>query len=939
MWYARINITICAPMAPIEQRKWSRNVNTFAVGVVSVAIYLLFALPTTFAQTPALPCGNIIGPSDPFNLSSQSVMTPVVDCANPFLITTDVESPYILRINGGVVSNGGRVTVPPEGTNDYDLEGTPIQYSYQLLYYLHDGNDYRYVNTSKIPPNESELRALATEFFEPDVDTEPYIEAILTDNPEFDDPDMQTLFYDFGDYIDANFVPRRPNLLPGTYTLVIHDYPIILSGRTFFETLREYIVPTAYAADYSYLNLRFTITFTLTGEEPEPQGASSVLFLPGIMGTRLFEESSACALGGGEKERWSSYTDCAQLRLVTGTQGQSVNDIYTKASNGSVIDEVLGFNLYKSFFGALEDWENTDIIADFALIPYDWRLRVDELIFSKKDAQTGKIRVDASTTLAESYLYTELKRLAENSHTGKVTIVAHSNGGLLAKAFLAELESANDPLLAKIDNLILVGVPQLGTPSALMGILHGDEIGPGGSIVSQQTSRSLMNTAPFAFHLLPNTGYFNSAGITVDTPVVIFEPGTTTTPWIDTFGQTIASATALQTFLSAAGRTKPLQSNLAQPEVVSSYLFNNYTQNFENLINTWAPPSTLNVKEIAGAGVETLSGLTYFTDSKCTKRNPLLLFKCTEYTPTLGMRPNMTLDGDETVVTPSALGMSSSYSNVERWWLDLRKYNNDVVLDRVHKDIFEVQDVINFVHNTIFATTSLPYIYLTNTPAVLPQEKRLSFTLHSPLDLIVADANGRKVSSSTEDIQGGTYRRFGEIQYISIPDTNDTVTVTMQGIATGSFTFEVAEYTGSTLNERHSYRAIPSSTSTKVTFVLEEGIPIEGLPLKVDYDGNGTPEIAYNTEGEILPEITYATLFDVLNTLTIKPLYKKLLLENARIAQQNNIKALTNKKYKKLEIAALTVLKKQVLFYESIRQLTAAQKQELVRIIDGLISK
>lgn len=577
------------------------------------------------------------------------------------------------------------------------------------------------------------------------------------------------------------------------------------------------------------------------------------------------------------------------------------------------------------------------LLQTFALIPYDWRLRLDHLLLSKKDEQTGKIKVDASSTITESYLYTELERLVENSHSGKVTIVAHSNGGILAKAFLATLESRNDPLLAKIDALILVGVPQLGTPSALMGMLHGDDIGPGGTIVSQQTSRTLLNTAPFAFHLLPNAGYFDSTGVTVDTPVITFEAGVTTTPWANTFGQTITSANAMQTFLTSNDRAKPLQSDLAQPEIVSSYLFDNYTQSIATLINSWVPPATMQVKEIAGAGVETLSGLTYFSDSKCTKRNPLLLFKCTEYAPTLGMRPNMIIDGDETVVTPSALGMSTSYPNVERWWLNLEKYNEQN-LDRVHKDIFEVQDVVDFVNNTIIATTSIPYTYLTNTPTVLPEEKRLSFTLHSPLDLVVS-SNGNTTSSSTETIPGGNYRRFGEIQYISIPDTGDDVTVVMQGLATGSFTFEVEEYTGLTLHKRYSYKAIPSSTSTKVTFVLKEGVPIEQLPLKVDYDGNGTFEIAYNTDGEIVPEITYTTLFDALNTLTIKPLYKKILLENARIAQQNNAKSLTNKKYKKLEITALVVLKQQVLFYESTRQLTAAQKQELVRVIDALISK
>lgn len=916
--------------------EWVWRANAFVVFVGIVAICLLSVPNIAFAQAPALPCGgNIIEPSNPFNPNSALVTTPIANCADPFELTIDPPSTYSLYVDEVAVPHNGSAVVAEGGTNNLRVEGENHLDLNSYRYFLHDGDDYRFVNLEPSEPEEADYRRLALEFFPEGTDIEPYIATIVSGDYTMPDQEQQNLLYEFLDYVEAHFVPAIPKLGAGTYTLIIREYELILGARTPFERIFSFVIPTAHAAEGQYT---FAITFTLTETPPEPEGASSVLFLPGIMGARLFEESSACGLGSGEKERWSSFTDCPQLRLITNAQGQSVNDIYTKANDSSVIDAILGFNLYESFFSALEDWESANIIDDFALIPYDWRLRLDELLLSKKDEQTGKIKVDASSSIAESYLYTELERLADESHTGKVTIVAHSNGGLLAKAFLATLESENDPLLAKIDTLILVGVPQLGTPSALMGILHGDDIGPGGTIVSQQTSRTLLNTAPFAFHLLPNAGYFDSIGVTVDTPVITFEPGTTTTPWANTYGQTIANATPLQTFLTTDGRTKPSPSDLAQPEVVDLYLFDNYTQNIATLINSWVPPATMQVKEIAGVGIETLSGLTYFTDTKCTKRNPLLFFKCTEYAPTLGMRPNMTIDGDKTVVTPSALGMSTTYQNVERWWLNLEKYNEQN-LNRVHNDIFEVQDVIDFVNNTILATTSLPYAYLTNTPAVLPQENRLSFTLHSPLDLMIEDASGKKVSSSTETIQGGAYRRFGEIQYISIPDTDDDVTVKMQGLATGSFTLEVAEYLGTVVDKRHSYKAIPSSTSTKVTFVLEEGVPVEELPLKVDYDGNGTSDITYDVEGEIVPEITYTTLFDALNALTIKPLYKKLLLENARIAQQNNIKSLTNKKYKKLEIAALTVLKQQVLFYENIRALSTVQKQELLGIIDGLMSK
>jgi hypothetical protein len=665
---------------------------------------------------------------------------------------------------------------------------------------------------------------------------------------------------------------------------------------------------------------------------------SSVLFLPGIMGSRLYEESDACASGVSEQERWFSISDCDQLRLKTNVAGESINDIYTKAGNESVIAEAYRFNLYKTFLGALQTWKGTDIISDYKAVPYDWRLRLDDILKAKRDTTTNQVRYDVASTVEEGYLYKTLEELAASSSSGKVTIVAHSNGGLVAKRLLAHLKITNDSLLAKIDNLILVGVPQVGTPSTLLGLLHGDEIGIAGVVVSQQTTRELMNTMPFAFHLLPNQSYFSGGGVSASTPAINFESGSLTTPWANTYGASVTTADALKTFLSTeSGRTKPSVSDLETPEVLDTVLFN-YAETTDILLNNWMPPNSLKVYQIAGVGLLTQSGINYFTDSKCVARDVLKLFKCTAYEPKLGMRPNETIDGDETVVVPSALAMSTTTQNVERWWLNLESYNSQN-FDRRHKDIFEVQDVINFVQNTLQATTTAPYEYLTSTPAVLPPEQRLVFNLHSPLDLKVVASGGKEVSSSTETIEGGIYKRFGEMQHITIPDTGTPVTLKLQGTAYGSFTLEVEEYSGATLDKRHTYSAIPSSTSTEVSMVLSGTTPIEELPLVVDYDGNGTPEISYDTEGEIVTEITYTTLFDALNALTIKPLYKKLLLENAKIAKQFYEKSLTQPTYKKKELFALNVLKQQILLYERLQVLTALQKQELVRIVEGLISK
>lgn len=895
-----------------------------------------------FAQTEP-PCGNISAPSGwDINLDPEEPLetNPITNCENPFEVTDAGQSPDELFIQSNRVLDNDVIEITGLSTNDYsvrfDFSNEFIRH--QAILFKHDEADYRYVSREPLPPTEEDYRQLANQFFTDQNDIENAVTRIMSPDPwaglEYGSEEF-TKIDDFYTYVQNNLEPSLPPLGLGIYTLVFKLSPISSSWhQTVIRKLTQLFIPIAYAATPG----TYKITFTLKNPTPEPVGASSVLFLPGIMGSRLYEDADACGGGSTETELWITRNDCKQLRLATTFIGESINNVYTKSNASSVIDEGFGANLYKTFISNLTQWKMTGVIDDYTLVAYDWRLQLDELLKAKLDTSTGKIIHDSSNTIQDGYLYKAIEKLVASSTTGKVTIVAHSNGGLLAKALLANLKIMNDPLLLKIDNLIMIGSPQLGTPSTLLGLLHGDEIGPLGSVVSQQTTRTLMNTMPFANHLLPSNSYFNGTGVTVKTPIIIFENGTTTTPFDTSFGNSISTVPALQAFLTnSSGRIKPAANELEKPEVVDSFLFN-YSSAIHQLIDNWVPPDTMQVHQIAGVGIPTMTGLTYFTDKECATRSFPNLFKCATYKSKLGMRPNETIDGDQTVVTPSALGMSDSNTNVKKLWLNLFDQNDKEFFNRVHKDIFEVQDVINFVKNTIEATTSAPYLYLTTTAPNLPSEDRLVFDLHSPLDLSVVTSVG-VISSSSVTIDGATYRRFGEMQHISMLNTAGKKNVVLNGKATGSFTLEITEQQDSSMTKRHTYSAIPSSTSTKVTLELDSAKPIDQAILIVDYDGNGSPEIIYNTAGEVVPEVSYLILKTAVNRLNISSFYKKLLLENIKIAEQYQINSVSQPKLKKLEVLALNVLKQQVIFYERLKVLTPIQRQELVGIIDKLIIK
>src|SRR3989338_9067581 len=126
----------------------------------------------------------------------------------------------------------------------------------------------------------------------------------------------------------------------------------------------------------------------------------------------------------------------------------------------------------------------TGVIAGYAVIPYDWRLSIPDI-------------------LADGDLEETLRTLAASSQTGKVAIVAHSNGGLLTKALVSALGAEASYL---IDQLILVSVPQLGTPQAVGALLHGYDTGLPFDwfplTLSPERARDFAKNAPFAYHLL-----------------------------------------------------------------------------------------------------------------------------------------------------------------------------------------------------------------------------------------------------------------------------------------------------------------------------------------------------------------------------------------------------------------------------------------------------
>jgi pimeloyl-ACP methyl ester carboxylesterase len=554
---------------------------------------------------------------------------------------------------------------------------------------------------------------------------------------------------------------------------------------------------------------------------------------------------------------WEPNTSSDVPNLFLNPDGSSFRfDIYTK----DVIDQeeipILGPNIYQHILSDLDTWKNHEhIIADYTIAPYDWRLTLDDILNYGNQLPDGRLYYSGDNRATSTpYIIQQLRSLVASSRTGKVTIIAHSNGGLVAKALLKRLQNAHDPLLEKIDNLVMVDVPQTGTPEAIGALLQGfnqglpKEIFP--FILNDATARQFASTSPMAYHLLPSSGYFSSIGSTIITPPVTFSDGSLTQSFISVYGHAVTNYTELHNFLlGTEGRLQASTDDTQSPLIASPALLS-YAETKHTDLDNWAPPASTTVYEIAGWGNDTLSSINYYTGKICIL--PTTSGFCLRYAPVLQYSPETVVDGDGTVITSSSLAMSISSPNVTRLWLNLRDYNTNLLnfltfdsFSRAHADVFEVASLRELIRNNILthSTAVLPQYLSATTPSFNSDDKRLLFRLHSPLALSVRDLQGHETSASTSTILGATYLRFGEVQYISVP-ANVSPTVHLSGISTGSFTLDVDQKSGDATVASTTFSGIPSATSTQASITFTDGTIANASLLAIDYNGDGATDIS-----------------------------------------------------------------------------------------------
>ena len=217
-----------------------------------------------------------------------------------------------------------------------------------------------------------------------------------------------------------------------------------------------------------------------------PDSRTPLVFIPGIMGTRLNNVNG---------EVWPNWTelwdndDDSLLVLRLAANGVdplfSDNNEYNSVTVGDVID-----NAGKDVYGSLETYlngrgYNTESNTLY-FFPYDWR----------KDNQYNA-----------DLLAAKIDQIKQETGSEKVNILAHSMGGLVGRLYIS-----NPTLAQNVDTFVTLGTPYLGAPKAFDALHYGHAcMTPffGVCLLNRDTQQDMIQNSPGAYQLLPGPNYFN----------------------------------------------------------------------------------------------------------------------------------------------------------------------------------------------------------------------------------------------------------------------------------------------------------------------------------------------------------------------------------------------------------------------------------------------
>jgi pimeloyl-ACP methyl ester carboxylesterase len=583
-----------------------------------------------------------------------------------------------------------------------------------------------------------------------------------------------------------------------------------------------------------------------------PPDTSNVLFIPGTLTSRLYTRDS----NGKERELWEprSNADIGPLELSATSTSKSV--IYTR----DIVDRLysndpiygLATNLQMGSgadaYGPFADFMNTLVsqktIQAWKAFPYDWRYDATSVVAN------GTLIGNATGPITTDRLQNEIRSLASTSQSGKVTIIAHSNGGLIAKALAIDLKKKGE--LNLIDHIIFVGTPQLGTPKAIASMIHGSEFTElGGLLMYGNSVRLAEKTMPGPYDLLPSSAYFSHES----SPVVSFDTVEPAATFRKAFGSLISSQQKLTDFLSdryKLDKVAGLPASTKTPIPLSPLLLER-AATLHTTLDAWTPSSSLAVTAIAGWGMLTPYQTSYTGTGglTCDKKDVFGLLSCS-FNPQIQGHFLFTENGDDTVITRSAVGLSTT-----TYYLNEAKLQKETGTKIAHNTLLNAASVQLALKNILeHSTVNQSYVSIEE-----PISDTHSFTVvsvHSPMNIIARDSAGNRtgiiplqvqgltgIYFQKNDIPGSSVQTIGDEKYLYLPPS-DSYDVSLQGYDTGSTTIEIGSYNSSDYHVAAQFSDIQTSASTSGELTLGPNAQSPNA-IAIDLLGTGSTTLIVNS--------------------------------------------------------------------------------------------
>lgn len=427
-------------------------------------------------------------------------------------------------------------------------------------------------------------------------------------------------------------------------------------------------------------------------EKPKKKSAccSSVLFIPGMEGSRIYKNGAV-----SENQLWEPNRNTDVSKLYLAKDGNSIDKSLYFRDIISRTNILFGGNddmeIYRGLIKSLNRLNFNYSIEDWQFAAYDWRMSPNTIV-----TEGTRYKTDGDSSLIGSGSIGQYKKMedqviimAETSKTGKVTLLAHSYGGLVSKRFLAYLVQKGK--IGLIDKVIFVAVPENGSPSSLFALLHGDnqDIG-GGFIVSKSTMRKLAQNMPAAYALLPKTDSDLIRGIQAADTISAAVPGVGSVQDMYNF---LFKEIARPSAGSEAELNVPAVGNKKIKETID-------IESGPNFIKQQSDPAYKNIEfyNILGAGVDTVKSIQYVKrvcDSSYTMFSFLLSPNCgLDHVPVYSSLGDGVVLADD-VLESSMVPTAQNSRWGEKYIFNLAEYNRKSGNNYSHSNLISSAPIIS----------------------------------------------------------------------------------------------------------------------------------------------------------------------------------------------------------------------------------------------------